>query len=103
VKLASGAVIAAGLPEGVKPSGRVTVVVRPEHADLVKAGDAADLLGQLETVVYFGTDTHYHVVLPGGVPFIVRQQNSKGAGTGHSAGDAVGVKLEAHAAQVLRD
>ncbi|WP_373506040.1 ABC transporter ATP-binding protein [Aestuariivirga sp.] len=103
VKLASGAVIAAGLPEGVKPSGRVTVVVRPEHADLVKPGDAADLSGKLETVVYFGTDTHYHLNIDGGVPFIVRQQNSKGAGTGFSAGDAVGVKLEAHAAQVLRD
>ena len=90
VKLASGAVIAAGLPEGVKPTGRVTVVVRPEHADLVKRGDAADLWGKLETIVYFGTDTHYHVKLDGGVPFIVRQQNSKGAGTGFSAGDAVG-------------
>ena len=54
VKLASGAIIAAGLPEGLKPEGRVTVVVRPEHADLVPPGGTADLWGKLENIVYFG-------------------------------------------------
>ena len=103
VKLGSGAVISAGLPPGGNPSGRVTVVVRPEHADLVKPGEKADLWGKLETVVYFGTDTHYHVLLDGGEPFIIRQQNSRGGGVGFAAGDAVGVLLEQHAAQVLRD
>ena len=61
--------ISAGLPDGLKPSGRVTLVVRPEHADLVKPGGAADLWGKLENVVYFGTDTHYHVRLDGGAAF----------------------------------
>jgi spermidine/putrescine transport system ATP-binding protein len=103
VKLGSGAVISAGLPQGSNPSGRVTVVVRPEHADLVKRGEKADLWGKLENVVYFGTDTHYHVALDGGEPFIVRQQNSRGVGSGFETGDAVGVLLEQHAAQVLRD
>ena len=103
VKLAGGATISAGLPKGFTPSGRVTVVVRPEHADLVKAGAKADLWGKVETVVYFGTDTHYHVHLDGGVPFIIRQQNSRGGGQGFATGDAVGVLLEPHAAQVLKD
>ena len=103
VKLSSGAAISAGLPEGVKPSGKVTVVVRPEHADLVRTGSAGDLWGKLQNIVYFGTDTHYHVLLDGGVPFIIRQQNSRGGGMGFEEGDAVGVALEPHAAQVLRD
>jgi spermidine/putrescine transport system ATP-binding protein len=81
----------------------VTVVVRPEHADLAPGGSDAELWGKLENVVYFGTDTHYHVKLDGGGGFIVRQQNTKGGGTSHSTGDAVGIKLEEHAAQVLRD
>jgi spermidine/putrescine transport system ATP-binding protein len=81
----------------------VTVVVRPEHADLVQRGAKADLWGKLENIVYFGTDTHYHVKLDGGAEFIIRQQNSKGGGTGFSTGDAVGITLEQHAAQVLRD
>jgi len=103
VKLAGGAVISAGLPEGLRPAGKVTVVVRPEHADLVKPGDRGDLWGRLTNVVYFGTDTHYHVMLDGDIPFIIRQQNSRGGGQGFQAGDAVGVLLEQHAAQVLRD
>ncbi len=103
VKLAGGAVISAGLPEGLRPAGKVTVVVRPEHADLVKPGAKADLWGKLANVVYFGTDTHYHVMLDGDIPFIIRQQNSRGGGVGFQTGDAVGVLLEQHAAQVLRD
>jgi spermidine/putrescine transport system ATP-binding protein len=103
VALAGGARISAGLPDGLKPSGRVTVVVRPEHADLVKPGMPADLHGQLENAVYFGTDTHYHVRLDNGMAFIIRQQNARGGGTDFATGEAVGVKLEAHAAQVLRD
>ena len=103
VKFASGATIAAGLPPGFSPSGPVTVVVRPEHADLVKPGGVADFWGKLETIVYFGTDTHFHVKLDGGTPFIIRQQNARGGGLQVAAGDAVGVKLEDHAAQVLRD
>jgi len=103
VKLAAGATISAGLPEGLKPAGRVTVVVRPEHADLVGEGGTADLWGTLDNVVYFGTDTHYYVKLGGGEVFIIRQQNSRGGGTGFTAGEKVGIALEPHAAQVLRD
>jgi spermidine/putrescine transport system ATP-binding protein len=103
VKLASGSVISAGLPEGFRQKDTVTVVVRPEHAGLVRKGGKADLWGKLENIVYFGTDTHYHVKLDGGAEFIVRQQNSRGGGAGHAVGDAVGVALEDHAAQVLRD
>ena len=103
VKLAGGATIAAGLPEGLKPQGRATVVVRPEHADLVKPGDEADLWGKLENIVYFGTDTHYYVKLDGGGTFIIRQQNSHGGGSGHAVGNAVGVALEPNSAQLVRD
>ena len=103
VKLGSGAVINAGLPEGFSKKERVTVVVRPEHADLIQHGGKADLWGKLENIVYFGTDTHYHLKLDGGAEFIIREQNSRGGGAGHAVGDAVGVALEDHAAQVLRD
>ena len=103
VKLASGAVIAAGLPEGFAPTGKVTVVVRPEHADVVKSGKDAALTGKLENAVYFGTDTHYHVKLDGGGSFIVRRQNSVAPGERLEIGSPVGVALEEGAAQVLRD
>ncbi|MCA3555875.1 ABC transporter ATP-binding protein [Aestuariivirga sp.] len=103
VKLNGGATIAAGLPEGLKPEGRVTVVVRPEHADLVAASAPADLRGTLDNIVYFGTDTHYYVRLDGGQTFIIRQQNAHGAGAGWAVGNAVGVALEPESARLVRD
>ena len=81
-----GAVISAGLPEGVQPSGKVTVVVRPEHADLVKPAAKADLSGTLENVVYFGTDTHYHVQLDGGVRLHRPPAEQRGGGRGFADG-----------------
>ena len=101
VKLASGATIKAAVPEGFSPTGRVTVVVRPEHARLVK-GDAT-LSGTLENVVYFGTDTHFHIRLDSGEAFIVRQQNLRGAEAGFATGEKVGIAVGADSAQVLRD
>jgi spermidine/putrescine transport system ATP-binding protein len=103
IRLADGAEIVAGLPDGVAPAGRVSVVVRPEHAQLVRPGGRADLTGTLETAVYFGTDTHYHVRLVGGASFIVRRQNSRAGAAQFADGEAVGIVLEPHAAQVLRD
>ena len=54
------------------------MVVRPEHAQIVGNGTQATLSGKLEHIVYFGTDTHFHVRLQDGSEFIVRQQNSRG-------------------------
>jgi spermidine/putrescine transport system ATP-binding protein len=103
VALASGAAISAGLPEGFKPNGKVTVVVRPEHADIVKAGKSATMNGRLENIVYFGTDTHFHINLKDAGEFIVRRQNSHAGHENLAAGMDVGVLFEPGAAQVLRD
>jgi spermidine/putrescine transport system ATP-binding protein len=103
VKLATGATISAGLPDGMAAAGRVTVVVRPEHANLAKPEANAGLSGVLENVVYFGTDTHYYVKLETGDDFIVREQNNRGGYVKFDAGETVGVELESNAAQILRD
>jgi spermidine/putrescine transport system ATP-binding protein len=103
VKLATGATISAGLPEGFNPTGKVTVVVRPEHADVVNGKSKATVAGKLDNIVYFGTDTHYYVTLKGGGEFIVRRQNSRVDRKVLERGAAVGVTFEEGAAQVLRD
>jgi spermidine/putrescine transport system ATP-binding protein len=103
IKLNEGPVISAGVADGVKPSGRVTIVVRPEHAILVSGGKTATLNGVLQNVVYFGTDTHYHVKLSRGGEFIVRQQNSFSGDANFKTGQAVGIGFEGGAAQVLKD
>ena len=104
VALDAGATIVAGVGEGVSPAGKVTVVVRPEHASVVAPAKTATLSGKLENVVYFGTDTHYHVRLAkGGGEFIVRQQNSRAGSDNFKKGSAIGVMFEDGAAQVLKD
>jgi spermidine/putrescine transport system ATP-binding protein len=100
--LKSGATITASVADGFQPKGEATVVVRPEHAKLVKG--KAELSGTVENVVYFGTDTHIHVRLDGGNDlFIVRQQNARNADCGFETGDKAGIAISDDAAQVLRD
>ena len=101
--LASGKTIEASLPEGDIAAGPVTAVVRPEHASLVKAGKTAALTGVLCNIVYFGTDTHYHVDVDSGGHFTVRMQNARGEAGSMAVGDKVGIVIDAGSAQVLRD
>jgi spermidine/putrescine transport system ATP-binding protein len=104
VRLAcGGAAITATLPENFTPKEKVTVVVRPEHAQIVGNGAQATLRGKLENVVYFGTDTHFHVRLQDGSEFIVRQQNSRTNPHTFVQGDQAGIMIDDNAAQVLRD
>ena len=93
--------LAAALPEGFQPKDRVTVVVRPEQARLVRDGGAVS--GVLENVVYFGTDTHFHVRPDTGGEFIVRQQNTRSGDSGFAGGDGGGGARGDDAAQVLKD
>jgi spermidine/putrescine transport system ATP-binding protein len=102
VRLASGATVSASLPSRAATAGRVTLVVRPEHTRLTAAA-GAPLAGRLDNVVYFGTDTHYHVTLPDGVEFIVRMQNTRDRKAEFEAGQTVGIDIGDNAAQILRD
>jgi spermidine/putrescine transport system ATP-binding protein len=53
--------------------------------------------------VFFGTDTHYHLKLPDGTPFIVRQQNTNLAQPLFKQGQTAGISLAPGALRVLRD
>ena len=93
----------ASAPDGMTRGGRVTAAVRPERVALQAAGDGPALTGLVENVVYFGTDTTFHLTLDGGGPFVVRVQNREGARRSFDRGDRVVVRLPADALQVLRD
>ena len=102
VALTGGGSIKATLPEGLDTSGPVTVVLRPEHASIVAKGSKADLAGKLSNIVYFGTDTHFHIALPGGAMFTIREQNKPHQAGGLSVGDVVGIHVAGNAARVLK-
>jgi spermidine/putrescine transport system ATP-binding protein len=103
VRLSSGAEIAASFPEGTAPQGRVTVVIRPEHADLIDHSASAALSGVLEEIIYLGTDTHFHIRLPDDTLFTVRQQNSRNGKASLSLRSLVSIELGDDVAQILRD
>ena len=102
VRLPAGQIIRAGLPERLRPTGKVTVVVRPEHADVIAPEEEATLSGTISNIVYFGTDTHYHLSLDEGGEFMVRRQNSR-ASVAFEIGSRAGVRFDENAAHVLRD
>ena len=91
--------------DGANVGEDVTIVIRPEHAEVAAHahnGSAAVVHGTLENVVYFGTDTHYHLRLRDGSVFVTRQQNKPGGISGFAIGSDVGVTVAAHAARILR-
>jgi len=103
VRLASGAEIQARAVEGGQGAGgQVTLAIRPEHAQLDDA-DGALLPGTLAEVVYFGTDTHFHVDLDSGGRFVVRRQNQPDTTEDRKAGDRIGVSFAPGIGQVLKD
>lgn len=106
VETAMAGVISATLPADIAQEGEVTVVLRPEHACLSPADDPApcQTTGTLENIVYFGTDTHYHVRLQDGeTQFMLREQNKPLQRQRFAIGDKVRILLEANAARVLRN
>ncbi len=105
VRLPSGKTVAASLPEGMgEVEGKtVSIVVRPEHAEVVAKPASGLASGTLANIVYFGTDTHFHVDLDTGGVFIVRMQNLRGSDSGFKVGDKVGIAFKQDAVQALRD
>ncbi len=103
VKLPSGKPLQAGLPDGFKPGGAVSLALRPEQAQLVDADADATLTGVVENLVYLGTDTHFHLRLDSGESFIVRRQNSSNGGSNVAKGDRAGIVIGENAAQILKD
>ncbi|MDQ2092747.1 ABC transporter ATP-binding protein [Rhodalgimonas zhirmunskyi] len=102
VRFASGEALQVRAPESGATTGKVTLAIRPEHASLT-APEGAVLRGVLENIVYFGTDTHYHITLDAGDRFVLREQNQPDQTQARSIGDAVGVHVPVSVGQVLRD
>ncbi len=108
VKLAEGLTVQADLAEtGTTPrlGDKVTVAVRPEKLHLRAQSAHENVLpGQVEEVVYIGTDTHYGVRLTGGQKVRVREQNMNWDDKPLAAeGERVSVSFSQHAARVLME
>lgn len=94
-RLADGQVLSlAGMPQ----SGRITLAIRPERVSLT---DSGNLAGEVEEVVYIGTDTLYLLKVAGQSGFRVRQQNRAGSGQPLPRGAQVRLDVPVAAIRVL--
>jgi spermidine/putrescine transport system ATP-binding protein len=103
LRLVGGIETIAELPPGPVPSGEVAIAVRPEHVELASAGAVGTMSGTLGEVIYFGTDTNFHVRLDDGETLVARVQNLRDGAPPPTAGARVGVRLRPGAVQILRD
>jgi spermidine/putrescine transport system ATP-binding protein len=85
------------------PAGAVTLAVRPEQVRIAAAGDAGGLAATVTDTVYFGTDTHCHLVLADGTAIVARLQSPPSGDVGLEPGAEVGLRFAEGAVQVLGD
>jgi spermidine/putrescine transport system ATP-binding protein len=93
----------ANMPAGKSKDKTATVFIRPEHAKLQKSTRGATFTGTLTNMLFFGTDTNYHLELDNGDAFVVRSQNEIGHAFHPTIGDKLGVVIDEQAIQVLKD
>ncbi len=97
VQLASGEAVAERAADGP-----VTVAVRPEQVRIAAAGTGG-IPAVVARCVYFGTDTHVHMTLEGGVEVVARVQSPPSGDAGFAPGAQVVVRFAPDAVQVLDD
>lgn len=103
IVLPGGTEAPARLSAGVlaSPGADVSVVIRPEQAQLVAEG-TGEMVAEITGSVFFGTDTHVHMKLADGQPFTLRRQNTADLPE-PEPGTRVGLRLAPGALQVLAD
>lgn len=103
VRLASGAERTANAPADSATAGAVTVTIRPERVVIAEHEDNTALVGRVENIVYFGTDTIYLLNVNDARPLTVRVQNRDGGQSPYAIGDKIAIDFPHKALQVLRD
>ena len=85
-------------------NGQKSILIRPEHVQMNKSkGSKMAFEGKINNIVYFGTDTHFHLELKTGDEFTIRKQNTPNEGTDFEIGAVVELTIDENAIQILSD
>ena len=92
------------VPKGV-PDGKVSVLVRPEHARVeTRPADRGEIIAEVKNVVYSGESTTYHLRLVTGEDFKARMPNGPdGGAVAVEPGGNATLYIPRGAVRVLRD
>ena len=84
--------------------GNKSILIRPEHVRMSKSiGNKNAFEGKINNIVYFGTDTHFHLELKTGDEFTIRKQNTPNEGKDFEVGVVVELTIDENAIQILSD
>lgn len=103
VKLDAGALVRSSIPQGFRPNGRVTVSVRPEHANIVAEGGSSIINGRLDETIFLGTGMLFHVKLDDGSTFVVSRQSDQPVASHPESGMRVNVRFSENACRIMRE
>jgi spermidine/putrescine transport system ATP-binding protein len=101
LRLADGTLIDAPTPGAA--GRKVTLTIRPEQLRLTEPKAPGAARATVQSLVYFSTDTHYHLVLSDGTELVARQQSPATGDAGLAQGQEIGVLFSAGAAQLVED
>ena len=99
VRLGSGDLIAVDGLNGTGDGAAVTLAVRPEQ---VRIGEGT-LAGRVANTVYFGTDTHCHLMMSDDTEVVARMQSPPSGDVGLHEGETVSFDFVPGAVRVLED
>lgn len=102
LKLSSGKTLSSG-PSQAALNSMVNITIRPEQASLTEDITSADLSGTVTNILYSGTDSQFHIKLDSNEDFVAKVQNSGSSRRDWQAGQALGIKIQPGAIQILRD
>jgi spermidine/putrescine transport system ATP-binding protein len=86
------------------PQGPVTLMIRPEHVVIAaNAPDALNIEATVSQLVFFGTDTHVHLVLADSTALVARVQNALHGAQPIREGERVSISLPAQALRIVKD
>jgi spermidine/putrescine transport system ATP-binding protein len=106
VELTGAIRVQAASPDRLALGDRVEIAVRPEKIRLAEAAPPIGntLPGRVESVVYLGAVTYYHLRVPGDVRLTVMEQNQEGraASGGRAIGQTVYATWDPASTLVLR-
>lgn len=83
------------------PRGPVTLMIRPEHVAIGSLDGALNLTATVGSLVYFGTDTHLHLVLADGSALVARVQNALHSARLPAQGDSIAIALPVDALRIV--
>ena len=84
--------------------GQKSILIRPEHVLMKNSNsEKSAFKGEINNIIYFGTDTHFHLNLKTGEDFTIRKQNTPNEGNEFEVGSVVELIIDQDAIQILND